>query len=441
MNLQQIKGLFKEAGVKRLYAKKLAPNDNSKNQPYFGPDFQSLNIFPTKEVAADGGKHLKAKLDFGWLMPTGEIVRARHAQLIFYTRHQEVRFSGFLKDCNSTCPEWNLMRSLMNLRAEGRILYLGVTELGEVLGVVVGADSPAASESTFGETPDVGVFHELAMPWQFQQLDSRTILISELGRIHRKGWIDSKQLNSLGRCGPCNAPQCGGFTLEAELQIAKNSHAEPDYLGWEIKQHSVTNFSRPASARPITMLTPEPTGGFYRDHGLEAFIREFGYKDRTGREDRLNFGGRYFFGKKVSLTGLRLMLDGYDAARKRITNTCGSIVLLNDEDVVAASWDFAGIIAHWSRKHAKAAYVPSMMRVEGINQQRQYCYGSHVRLAEQTDSLRLFDAIASGRLYYDPGIKMEQASSENPKIKPRSQWRVGSKDIGSLYEKLEVVAL
>ena len=51
--------------------------------------------------------------------------------------------------------------------------------------------------------------------------DSRWQLLAELERIHRLGWITSKQLGGGGRLSPCEAPQCGGLTLEAELGITK----------------------------------------------------------------------------------------------------------------------------------------------------------------------------------------------------------------------------
>ena len=438
MNLQQLKELFVSRGVKRLLAKELSPNDNNKNQPYFGPDFTALNLFPAKQVDADGSKNIKAKLDFGWLLPSGEVIKAPSAQLILYPKYPEVRFSGFLEGCKSSAPLWESMKSLMKQRAVGRILFLGVTD-DQIFGFVVAGNSSIAIELALGDTPDAGVFHTLSLQLPSGMLDSRTVLLSELGRIHRKGWIDSKQLHSSGRCIPCNAPQGGGFTLEAELKISKNSNAEPDFMGeWEIKQHTVSSFLRPASGKPITMMTPEPTGGFYKEKGVEEFVRKFGYKDRNGREDRLNFGGKYTYGNRLPLTGLRILFTGYDLEKTRITDAGGAIILVNDDDVIAASWDFAGLIAHWSRKHAKAVYVPSKMR---SSPDRQYCYGGMVRLAEQTDSLRLLGSVAAGVLYYDPAIKLEQASSRRPHYKTRSQWRVPSRGISHLYEKVEVVAV
>lgn len=85
---------------------------------------------------------------------------------------------------------------------------------------------------------------------------------------------------------------------EAELGIPKNSSAEPDFLGWEVKQFAVEDFERIESAKPITLMTPEPecwrtaTNGFYKDADVAAFIRKFGYADKHDKPDRLNFGGR-----------------------------------------------------------------------------------------------------------------------------------------------------
>jgi hypothetical protein len=60
------------------------------------------------------------------------------------------------------------------------------------------------------------------------------------------------------------------------------------------------------------------------------------------------------------------------------------------------------------------------------------------RLAQRTDSLRLLAALASGAVYYDPGIKLEHASAD-AEVKRRSQFRIASKQIGALYETVEAV--
>jgi hypothetical protein len=435
MNLAQLKELFVAAGCTKLYAKPLAENDNSKNQVYFGLGFEALNVFPNAGVRPDTGatNHtFKAKLDFGWLLPNGQVSPAPRGQLILYPQYPEVRFSGFLAGCDEA-PS-----NLMVGRIQGRLLFLGVTGMGKIVGFVVASDSAIAAEfRALGLQPTQGVFIELALPTIPTVQDSRQQLIAELGRIHRLGWIISKQLGADGQLRACEAPQCGGFTLEAELGIAKNSEAEPDFFGWEIKQYSVQNFDRPESGKPITLMTPEPDGGLYKDLGVERFIRRFGYVDRHGRADRLNFGGKHVADVKCAITNLTLELSGFDRATNRIADVSGAIELVNEDGDVAASWSFAKILEHWSHKHMQAAYIPSQCHMEP---RRQYRYGSRVRLAQQTDSLRLLGALASGTIFYDPGIKLENAST-SPRVKRRSQFRIASRDVGALYENIEVVSV
>lgn len=434
MNLASLKSLFVEAGARKLYAKPLAENDNSKNQVYFGPDFQALNLFPNAGIVSDSSPKnpiFKAKLHFGWLTANGVIAAAPGAQLILYPQYPEVRFSGFLKGC--AAPPSSLMAGRMS----GRVLFLAVTGDRRVVGFVVGGGEEIAAEfRALGLSAPAGVFIELSLPTIPDERDSRTKLLAELHRINQLGWIDSKQLDSDGALKPCLAPQCGGFTLEAELGIPKNSVAEPDFLGWEVKQHSVTSFARADSGTAITLMTPEPTGGFYKERGVEAFIRKFGYPDKNDRPDRLNFGGVHRAGERQPSTGLTMQLTGYDSVKGRITDAGGAIALVSDAGEVAAAWAFSGLLAHWSRKHTRAAYVPSMRRTEP---RWQYAYGARVRLAQQTDGLRLLKALACGAVYYDPGIKLEQASSAKPVAKKRSQFRVASKNIAALYETVEVV--
>lgn len=432
MTLAQLRALFAKSGCVRLYAKPLAENDNSKNQVYFGPDFQALNLFPNRGIISDSSRRnpiFKAALDFAWLRSDGLPADAPGAQLILYPQYPEVRFSGFLKGC--AAPPSDLMAG----RLQGRILFLGVSRRRSLLGFVVSGSSEIARDfASLRHFTQAGVFAQLPLSTSLEESDSRSALLSQLRRIHQLRWIDSKQLGSNGVVKPCTAPQCGGFTLEAELGIPKNSDTGPDFLGWEVKQHAVPDFAR-IEAGTITLMTPEPTGGFYKEAGVEAFVRRYGYPDKLGRADRLNFGGIHRFGLKHLSTGLKLLLDGYDATESRILNADGCLALVSDNGAVAASWAFSSLLDHWSRKHAKAAYVPSQCRKDP---RWQYCYGSKVRLAEGTDPLHLLKAFASGAAYYDPGIKLERASGR-PTTKRRSQFRIASKSLSILYSKMELV--
>ena len=99
-------------------------------------------------------------------------------------------------------------------------------------------------------------------------------------------------------------------------------------------------------------------------------------------------------------------MDGYEAGTGKITNLDGGISLVNAEDELAASWSFKGMMEHWNRKHAQAAYIPSIFQTPPP----EYAYGRRILLCEQTDFLLFLKAFSSGVVYYDPAVKIENAS-------------------------------
>jgi hypothetical protein len=421
---------MRQIGVARLFAKRLSPNDNAKNQVYLGKSFEVLQLLPIGQIEPRPSTKtpiLGATLRFSWLMHDGRHAMAPHSKLILYPQYPEVRLSGFLRACDSAPSE------LMNTRLHGRILFLGVKAGSEIVAFAVGAESECAREfeARYPE-PKAGVFVELPVAANAVAIGNPTRLLYKLRRIHEADWIDSKQLAADGTIRSCTAPQCGGYTLEAELGISKNGNAEPDFDGWEVKQHAVSNLEAPPDSKPITLLTPEPSGGYYATHGVIAFIKRFGYPDQNGREGRFNFGGIYRVGFAAPLTGLRLALRGFDEEGGKISNADGAIEIVDREGAVAASWSFAKMLEHWSRKHALAAYVPAMKRDEP---RRQYRFGRYVRLARHTNGLMLLRAIATGSVYYDPGIKLESDGT----TKRRSQFRVKSRELGRLYGDFDSV--
>lgn len=434
MNLITLIDLFADKGCRKIYAKTLAANDNSKNQVYLGGSFSILNIFPFTEVTADDSgdwkrSRFKTKLKFYWINEIGELCHAPATQLILYPKYPEVRLSGFLQGCSSPPSE------LMTSRIEGRILFLGVDLQGRTIGRVVSPDSLVAKElSTVDWGEEHGLFKLIPVEIEFSESESRAKLIMELIRIHKSGWIDSKRLDGSGNILPCRSSNCGGYTLEAELGVTPNGYSEPDYLGWEIKQYSVKNFDKIFSSI-ITLMTPEPTGGFYKERGIDYFIHQYGYKDKMGRPDRINFGGIHKFGVKQVTTKMTLELPGFDVASGKIKNTSGSIALIDNLGNEAASWSLTSLLKHWRRKHAHASYVPSIMR-KIPNQ--QYSYGNRIILGTGTRFDLFLQQMSMGKIYYDPGIKMENVSTK-PKIKRRSQFRIKSEYLSNLYEGYEVL--
>lgn len=67
-------------------------------------------------------------------------------------------------------------------------------------------------------------------------------------------------------------------------------------------------------------------------------------------------------------------------------------------------------------------------------------YGHSVALGTGTDFSRFLSAMARQSIYYDPGIKVENIST-NPKAKKRSQFRIRPPLISDLYEDMEIVEL
>jgi hypothetical protein len=433
MNLENLKQLFTDNGCKKIYVKKLSPNDNSKNQVYLGGSFEILNILPLSEIetveAGDWNRErFKASINFSWIADDGRIYPAPNAQLILYPKYPEVRFSGFLANCEKPPSE------LMTQRLADRILFLSVTDKRTVLGYVASPNSEMINE--FGQTTyeeEIGVFKVIELP---RSANNREKLFEELLRIHQLDWITSKRLDKFGNILPCLASNCGGYTLEAELGITPNGYSEPDFLGWEIKQFGVRNFDRITSS-VITLMTPEPTDGIYKLQGIEDFLHQYGYPDKTGREDRINFGGIHKAGIRHISTKLEMQLIGFDLESGKIRSSNGRIALVDAHGKEAASWSFSSLLLHWNRKHNQACYVPSLSDSTG---NKSYKYGNRVILGVGTDFQLFLKQMACGNIYYDPGIKMESVSTK-PKVKARSQFRIKSEYLTQLYNKSEIAFL
>lgn len=427
LSFSQFCKIMQSKGVKNLYMKALSENDNSKNQVYLSRgDLSLMQILPHKGIFSDKKvkrENFKAKLDFYWIDDERNVNPAPDAQLILYIDYPEIRFSGFLKGSENAPSE------LMRNRLKGRVMFLGVCDNGRTIGYVTKEDTRLIREiNALKNMEQSGVL--LKLPLGLRTEEPKDILLQNLKRINELGWITAKRLTNDG-FKSCLGQNCGGLTLEAELGIVSNSRSEPDYLGYEVKQYSVRDLNKVTSGAAVTLMTPEPQGGIYKEKGVDVFVKKFGYPDST-ISDRMNFSGLHYFNKRHEVTGLTLVIDGYDTERNKITDVNGAIALLTDKGAVAASWFFKDIIAHWSRKHNHAVYVPSQKRNEA---NLQYRYGHLVLLADKTDPLFLLKALTDGKVYYDPGIHLDNISS-HPTTKRRSQFRIHSKNIGLLYKRI-----
>ncbi len=423
---------FTELGAVRAFCKPLAANDNSKQQIYLGGSLDAVQMFPLRGIeATEQGKNstYKAKLDFFWV-GRDYTERASGAQLILYPQYPEVRLSGFLRGCrwapNESLRPIPKEQRRFNNGPDGRVLFFGITDTGETLAYIANADSPLARE--FGERNARGEYSResvfFALPLRGR--DSKTLLLEKLSEIRAGGWHPSMRLNRRGEVVPYLARNGGGYTLEALLGVIPNGRSEPDFLGWEIKAYSTGR---------VTLMTPEPDGGMYAEQGVKAFVREFGAP--TG-DDTLYFTGNHRVNNRNARTGLTMSVRGFDSAKRRIEDVGGAVELLTDSGRCAAAWSFGGLMMGWNRKHAQAAYVPyESERIAAP----AYRYRSPILLGEGTDFTRYLTALDSGKVVFDPGSKVMNASKANSTVKARSQFRIGVRDLGGLYERFGPVEI
>ncbi len=450
ISLDNVIRMMKRNGASDFYIKKLAPNDNSKNQPYFGGHLTDLPFIPTGDMIASQSSSHKTKvnnnkrkikyttsLKFTWVDAEGRTYQAPNSKLIYYPQYPEVRFSGFLQGSKVKLSRW--MSPGKQGRSEGRWLILGVAQDYTIYGYLVTPECNLASEleeTNFVEISNV--FKKVDVSHSFVKRSTREILIEKLLEIHEMGWIPGQKLGKSSVPVPYKALNGGGYTLEALLGIHPNGFAEPDYLGWEVKQFGVKGFPR-KSPSITTLMTPEPNGGFYVDAGVIDFVKTYGYPDKRGIIDRLNFGGKHVVDNCHKLTNLTMKLNGFDPKNNLITDATGAVELVDMADNITASWSFAKLMDHWKRKHAQAVYIPCLRRKQsGIT---EYCYGKDIELGVGTTFEFMLSAMNLGTVYYDPGIKVENASTTKPKSKRRSQFRVNHKHLDTLYTNYEFVDL
>ena len=442
IDLATVFAMLHDNGATEILYKVLPKNANSKNQVYLAPDLSQLGKIPSGEVTLHGSTSQKnggeeavfrSSIEFHWLGRDGQPHPAPNAKLIFYPQYPEVRFSGFLQGCKDA-PSTLWVKEKRGEEPD-RILVFGLGNGTKVFGLTLPPESPAAQEIRATEPHDsYGVLNILPMPGQ-EQGDGFRELMLELCRIHHRMWVPSTRLDPQGNLVPCNASNCNGNTLESLLGIRSNGYSQPDFKGWEVKARQVPNADNP-TASVVTLFTPEPDSGVYRDEGVSEFVRRYGYSDLNGREDRLNFGGIYRVNRPAhARTGLKLVLDGFNARTGKYLAT-GSILLVDGKDTVAAAWPFAKLMDHWKSKHAHAAFVPSQQR---LAPEREYRFGRNILLGEGAEFELLLNAVHEGKVYYDPGIKLEGISTGRPRAKKRSQFRVGSKDLPFLYSHTRLV--
>ncbi|WP_432799921.1 MvaI/BcnI family restriction endonuclease [Poriferisphaera sp. WC338] len=449
ISLSDVKQLMKNVGCHSLIVKELAWNHDSKRQIYLIGSTSIFNTFPCKiennppmphwmqksqkKKMSQGQNRFYGHLDYEWITINGDTETAKHAKIIFYPQYPEARLSGFLRGIKSIPSKY--LREKSGEVYTNRILFLGISNTGHTIAFLTVGHGNLREElkQTEGYDTDAGLN---SIPLFNENESPETRLLDQLTRIHSMGWIEGKRLSADG-LKPCYTPNAVGYTLEAELGILPNGDNAPDFMGWEVKAHTVTDWNTTGN-KVVTLFTPEPDCGVYQEEGIRTFIERWGYPDRNGKPDRHNFGGIYRLNTTNDLTGLTLRIEGFNAETQKL-DANGHLGLYSPEGYLASGWTFKKLIDCWRRKHAATAYVPAQRNKED----KVHCfhYGNEVMLCEGADFVRVLNAVTSGALYLDPALKAENWSSDKPRFKKRNQFRIKMKDVPSLYNQSKVQTL
>lgn len=439
---EQVSSLFADRGCTEVLVKPLAAKqDNDKNQVYVGGDLSQVAKIPSGDVVASttssrkpgalGKTKFIAPLKFSWIARGGDSL-APQAKLIFYPQYPEVRLSGLI--AGSVDPPKSLYRRAFRGQETGRILLIGLRpEDDRVWAMILPPESVAAKQIIRATSDEYGVFSIWRLAADTEE-DPRRELLEHLAQVHALGWIPGQRI-SAGELIPYSKMNAGGYTLEAMLGIAPNGRGEPDFVGWELKAHRVSRLSSGGpGGSPLTLMTPEPTGGLYKEQGVRAFMAKYG-RTREDRPERVDFTGRHFVGKLVEASNTTLVIEGWDGERGLLPD--GAINLVDASGTVAASWGFEGLMNHWKRKHTRTCYVDYMSREVAAG--KEFRYGSKVLLCQETSFFELLRSFAQGHVYYDPGINMKLQSDGTWLPKRRSQFRVAYANLPELYRRSERV--
>lgn len=416
-------------GVKRAVYKPLSENDNSKQQIYLGSDFSFLTELPFGEITEypeAERPNFKAPVELWWIDEYGEASPAPHAQLILYPKYPEVRLSGFMRGCR-TAPAGYMNpvpaeeRGVKNGK-DGRVLILGITDGGRIYAYLAIKDSPVARSMPAEGFPDGQAGGTLLrFPLHSEADNSRELLVSRLSDISRRGWIESCRMYKDGTIKNYKASNGGGYTLEAHFGIIPNGRAEPDFMGWELKAFRGSK---------ITLMTPEPDAGLYREYGAKEFALRYGHDTPDAIK---YFTGTHKAGIRNNTSSMIMEIRGFDPVKGTITDVSGGIFLVSPEGSDAAIWSFPLLLKHWSRKHAHACYVRYDREIrEG---KTGYIYRNPVWLGEGTDFALFLKAMSTGTVVYDPGTKVIRLKTGNTGVKARSQFRMNFNNLGNLYRR------
>ena len=391
-------------GVRRVFVKHLAHNDNEKNQIYLAPSLdglvRALNatlVYGSRSESARkpdsrvGKPKLIAPLDWVWI-GGGPDAPAPNTKLIHYFQYPEVRLSGFLSGCLN--PPDALRRNRLDGYGERWLLFGsdGATTYGGVLAAERGRTLPPLDVARPSEISDC-----LSEVWLETTKDTGAAIREVLDV-----WHPCIRLPAIGNAViPFKGPQGAGYTLEALMGVPTNATPGPDHAGSELKTFRFGG--------RVTLMTPVANGGLEQQLGARKFIERFGHIGRDRQS--LRFTGTHRVGQTTN--GRTLVLRGM--AQHVLETTSVDLVQVSDGRVLAG-WSLGHLSASWLKKHDSAYYV----EYEKDAEHNLVRYLGYYR-CRHTSPERLLNAIQQGLVVYDPAHTIK-----NGKLKVRPQWRISS---------------
>jgi hypothetical protein len=433
LSLGKIFKIFNNNNVSRVFYKKLATNDNSKNQVFLGSGWDTVSILPLEEITESSANfqtsNFKCHLNFYWLSQEGELCHAPRTKLILYSKYPEVRLSGFIDGCSDKNRLSRLMNAQRNETIE-RILILGVTNDDKILSHVLESDSNKEGQLKEISLSSYGKLTEIKFSLGMASIDE---LVSRIKEIINKGWVPVRSLTLKDGKIVSNykdkiANNSHGVTLEAELGVTANSSSGPDWRGWEIKSKRFLKYNQIHHSKPVSLFTPAPDFGLY-SYDYELFMDNYGFFDVE--KNRISFAQMHKYQRTTPGSQLTLVCSGFENG---IIKGNGSIDLIDPGDNIVASWKFSKLLGHWNRKHQNFVLIPAMVCLKnGIPHAKYFGY---LKIGKKTDFNKFISAFVNTYISYEPGCWID---NQNPSRRhERHQWRILSGRLEELYHNFEI---
>ena len=246
--------------ITHVLVKALPKNANDKNQVYWSSDFEMLsNLFDfefterdyslsTTKQRSDTSKKIPEATfkSFHWLDTNSNLVEAPNVKMLIYAQYPEMRLSGF-KTVENQIPASMSVSYVKEQPNIKRLFVLARTKQGKAIGMMVLPNETALKQCK--KLPSYlksKVVHLL-----LESSGATDSLKAHLKPIVGR-WLPGVRLDKLGDTIPFNGTQVCGYTLEHALGIRPNADQDGDFMGIELKTHTMNK---------VTLMTPEPDMG------------------------------------------------------------------------------------------------------------------------------------------------------------------------------------